>query len=423
MKTEECTQDARPSPGWTMISPLHVVLAVVFVDAIGVGIIIPVLPDLILELTDHNSSQVAWYVGLAASAYAAMQLLCAPLAGRLSDRYGRRVILIACMFALAFDSLFQALAVSVSMLLVGRIVAGVAAASVATANAFVANMSLPQERVKNFGLVGATYGLGLIFGPALGAVLGLIHLRLPLFFLAMLSLCAAFALIAFTGTSFTTPMVVYEDQDSPEPLTPFRSSYLRYIMAAVLCSSLAQRGLENLFVLYTELRFDWSRAQAGLSLCLLGLMAVLAQGFFAGPLVARLGSRLCVLLALGSLALTMIGFFVNSIGILVYPLFLIGAFSGIAGPALQSFLADRIDSKHQGQAQGIFVSIVSFSSLVAPLLFTSFIFRNAREHAGILVNSGTPFLVGAGFIVLSMILVSRGFLLAPASLNTSPLVS
>ena len=406
-----------------MTSTLSLVLAVVFVDALGVGIIIPILPDLILELTDHDESMAAWYVGLVVSAYAAMQLFCAPLAGWLSDRYGRRPLLIACMFALALDSLFQALAVSISMLLIGRVIAGMAGASVATANAFVADESTSPDRVKNFGLVGAVYGLGLIFGPALGAVLGLLHLRLPLLFMALLSLCVAMLLFSTWRSSLVKPRARDSLQESQVGFTPFQTEYFRYFVAAVLCSSLAQRGLESLFVLYTELRFDWSRAQAGLSLCLLGLMAVIAQGYLARPLVSRFGPRVCVLLALATLALTMLGFFLNSVGAFVYPLLLAGALSGIAGPALQSFLADRIEARHQGQVQGLFVAVVSVSGLVAPLLFTSFIFRNTREHAGVIVNSATPFLVGACFIVMSMILVSRGFQLAPAKVVTSPSIS
>lgn len=423
MNIQDLTPGTRSSRNWWMASPLSIVLLVVFVDAVGVGIIVPILPDLILELTQHDASQAAWYVGMVASAYAAMQLVCAPLVGWLSDRYGRRAILMACMFALAVDSLFQALAVSMSMLLVGRIIAGVAGASVATANAYVADVSTPLDRVKNFGLVGATYGLGIIFGPALGSILGLASLRLPLLFLAILSLCVASLLVAATGLDLARSVMSPEDQDSPSRFAPFRWAYFRYLIAAVLCSSLAQRGLESLFVLYTELRFDWSRAQAGLSLCLLGLMSVVAQGLLARPLVNRLGASICVLLALGCLALTMLGFFLTSTGAFIYPLMVVGAFSGIAGPALQSFLADRIESWHQGRVQGVFVSAVSISSLVAPFLFTSLIFRYTRESQGVLINPGTPFFVGACLIVVSMVLVSQGFKSASAKMASSPSVT
>lgn len=400
-----------------MSRSLIIVLTVAFVDALGVGVIVPILPDIILGLANHNVEIAAWYVGLVASAYAGMQLVCAPLVGRLSDKFGRRPILTASMFALALDFLFQALATSISMLFIGRIIAGMAGASVATANAYVADMSAPEDRVKNFGLVGAVYGLGLVAGPAAGAGLGIFHLRLPLLVLAGLCLCVAIWM-AYEQMLCSHSSLIDDSASPVRRFSPFQTTYLSYFIAAVLCSSLAQRGLENLFVLHTEQRYAWSRTQAGLSLCLLGVMAIIAQGILARPVVSRFGAPITVLMALGILALTMLGFSMNTNGYFTYVLLVTGALSGIAGPALQSFLAERIDRHYQGQLQGTFVSVVSASSLIAPLFFTSMIFRYTWDQNGKIINPGTPFLVGACCVVLSILFAYRGFRSAPENVST-----
>ncbi len=271
------------------------VLITLFIDILGIGIIIPVLPELVKEFVGGSTALAGWYVGIIGATYALMQFLCAPIMGALSDRFGRRPIILASLFGLGIDFLIQGLAPTIGWLFLGRLVAGMMGASITTVNAYIADVSTPETRARNFGLTGVMFGLGFIFGPALGGLLGGIHLRLPFF------VAAGFALVNWLYGFFILPESLPLDKRSSltlakmNPLGTVKRLRAYPIVAglavAFVCISLAQRGLENVWVLYTGFRFGWNEQTNGLTLALVGLMAALVQGLLVRPTIARLGER------------------------------------------------------------------------------------------------------------------------------------
>lgn len=398
------------------ISPLGAALFVVWIDAASLGIAVPIMPDLIASISGDTVSSTAWYLGWFGSSYAAMQFLCAPLLGRLSDRFGRFPLLVAAMLALTFDSIILILANSVTLLWIGRIIAGAVGSSVATANALVADQSTDANRVKNFGLVGAMYGLGLVMGPAIGAMLGLVHLRLPFAVTGLLAAAAAiFLRTTFVAQSSKTAgamantgkAAVTQSADGRKPLG--QRVFIRCFAIAVFLSSLAQRGIESLFVIFTATVFAWSREQAGFALCFMGIMALIVQAALAQPVVSRIGPCNSVLASLCFLIATYLGMAMIQQGWLVYPLLALGSLSGIAGPALQSFITAKLEPNEQGQLQGYFVSIVSLSSIIAPLGFTTFLFRSSLETVALPLEISIPFVVAACLAACSGFFAWLGF--------------
>jgi DHA1 family tetracycline resistance protein-like MFS transporter len=294
------------------------------------------------------------------------------------------------------------------VLLLGRLLAGIAGSSIATANALVADVSNDENRVKNFGMVGAVFGLGMVIGPGVGSALSLLSLRAPL--IAVVAIAWVLAILGFVGFGQTSKRQRRE-ADSLKTKTPVallrKHPFLLWISAAVLLTSLAQRGLENLFVVYTSVRFEWGRFEAGMLLCLLGLASALIQGMCAKAIIERFGQRgtaiASSMILMGALAAIAIA----DQGLMLYPIFAIGAFSGLAGPALQALVTRRLDSREQGQTQGIFVSVVSLSGTAAPFLFTSLLFAPALSNNQEVWIS-TPFVVGAGLVSMAVILLYAG---------------
>ena len=250
------------------------ILVTLFIDILGIGIIVPILPGLVKELRGGDAAQAAVYYGVIISTYATMQFLFAPVLGALSDRYGRRPVILVSLFGLGTDYLVQGWAPSIGWLFLGRIIAGIMGASITTANAYIADVSAPETRARNYGFVGAAFGLGFIFGPVLGGLLSGISLRLPFF------VAAGLALVNWLYGFFVLPESLAPDHRSTvswrkmNPLDSLRrlGTYplVSGLAAAFLFSSIAQRGLENVWVLYTGFRYGWDELTNGLTLGLVG---------------------------------------------------------------------------------------------------------------------------------------------------------
>ena len=284
------------------------ILITLFIDILGIGIIVPVLPELVKELiagdpaTVEGSiseqaaiSRAGLYVGVIGAAYATMQFFFAPILGSLSDRFGRRPIILASLFGLGIDFLIQGLAPNIAWLFVGRIFAGIMGASFTAANAYIADVSAPENRARNYGLVGMMFGLGFTIGPAFGGMLSLIGLRVPFF------VAAGLALVNWLYGYFVLPESLPPENRSSfsfrkanplGALIHLRKYPLVAGLAVVfVCTSLAQRGLENVWVLYTSFRYDWGTFANGLALCLVGMTSSLVQGGMVRPAVQRFGER------------------------------------------------------------------------------------------------------------------------------------
>ncbi len=392
---------------------LPFILLTLFIDILGIGIIIPILPELVKEFVGGSTSLAGWYVGVIAATYSLMQFFCAPIIGALSDRFGRRPVLLASLFGLGVDYLVQGFAPTIGWLFVGRAVAGVMGGSISTANAYIADVSTPENRARNFGMVGVMFGLGFICGPALGGLLGSMHLRLPFF------VSAGLALLNWLYGFFILPESLPVERRSSFSLSKANPlgtvGRLRaYPMVAGLslaffCMSLAQRGLENVWVLHTGYRYGWDERTNGLTLTFVGVMAALIQGLLVRPAIARFGERRTVVLGLVVSALAFLGYGLAYEGWMVWVIIFFGAFGGVVGPAIQSLVAGAIDPSEQGKIQGALTSLMSLTNIIAPLFFTAGLFSYFTSQHAIIHLPGAPFLVGSGLLLTAWIIVQRVF--------------
>ena len=389
------------------------IFVTLFIDILGLGIIIPVLPELIKEFTAGDDSRAGLYYGVIIALYALMQFLCAPVLGALSDRFGRRPIILGSLFGFGVDYLVQGFAPTIGWLFLGRAVAGVMGASVTTANAYIADVSTPETRARNYGFVGVAFGLGFIFGPALGGLLGGIHPRLPFF------VAAGLALVNWLYGYFVLPESLPPDQRSPVSwgrMNPFGSlrrlrayPLVAGIAVVFIFASLAQRGLENVWVLHAGYRYGWDAQANGLTLALVGVMAALVQGLLVRPIVARLGERRAILLGIGVSMLAFLGYGLASAGWVVLVIIVLGSVAGVAHPTIQGLVAGAVPSSEQGKIQGALTSLISLTAIAAPLLFTAGLFSYFTSARAPVQLPGAPFLLGAALFAVSLVLLVRLF--------------
>ena len=394
------------------------ILVTVFIDVLGIGIIIPILPELIKEFVGGSTAQAGRWFGILAATYALMQFLCAPVLGSLSDRVGRRPVLLISLFGLGVDYVIMGLAPSLGWLFAGRLIAGVMGASITTANAYIADVSEPADRARNFGLIGMAFGLGFIFGPALGGFLGGVDLRLPFF------VSAGLALANWLYGFFVLPESLPADKRSAfswRKANPVGSLFVlgSYPLVAGLtvvfvCVILAQRGLETVWVLYTGYKFGWDEMMNGLSLMTVGIMAAIVQGGLVRPVVNRLGERRAIRYGLVMAVATYLGYGLASAGWMLFACIVVGSVGGVAGPAIQSLVAGSVAPEDQGKVQGGIQSLMSLTSIAAPLIFTTGLFSYFTSPRAPIDLPGAPFLLGAAMYALAFVWLVRLFRRMPA---------
>jgi DHA1 family tetracycline resistance protein-like MFS transporter len=421
---ETASKGAKAPKGNRRQAGMVFILITLFIDILGIGIVIPVLPELVKEFVGNDTSHAGIYVGVIGASYALMQFLFAPVMGALSDRFGRRPVLLAALFGLGVDYLIQGFAPSIAWLFVGRILAGVMGASFTTANAYIADVSTPENRARNFGLVGVMFGLGFTLGPTLGGLLGAYYLRMPFF------VSAGLALTNWLYGYFILPESLPIDQRSDISLAKMNPlgtlerlrayPIISGLAAAFVCISLAQRGLESVWVLFTGFRFGWDRQTIGLTLGLVGLTAAIVQGGLVRPCIRRFGERRTVIFGLSVSAITFLGYGLASEGWMLLGWIVFGALGGVAGPAIQSIVAGSVPPSEQGKIQGAIASLISLTNITAPLVFTTFLFSYfTSKHAPIQLP-GIPFLIGSVLLVTALLIVIRVFKLIPESAVSKP---
>jgi DHA1 family tetracycline resistance protein-like MFS transporter len=394
------------------------ILVTVFIDVLGIGIIIPILPELVKEFAGGTTAEASRWYGIIAATYATTQFFFAPVLGSLSDRFGRRPIILLSLFGLGIDYIIQGVAPSLGWLFLGRVIAGVMGASFTTANAYIADVSVPEDRARNFGLVGVAFGLGFIFGPALGGVLGEIHLRLPFFG------AAGLALINWLYGFFVLPESLPPEKRgrfSWKKANPVGSLMVlrTYPLVAGLAVSfifigLAQRGLEVVWVLYTGHRFGWDESTNGLSLALVGFMAILVQGGLVRPFVKRFGERRAILFGLTVATFAYIGYGMASEGWMMFAVIVVGALGGVAGPSIQGLIAGTVAPQDQGKIQGAITSLMSLTAIFAPLIFATGLFSYFTSTAAPIELPGAPFLLGSALWATAFLVLLRLFKRFPA---------
>jgi DHA1 family tetracycline resistance protein-like MFS transporter len=384
------------------------VFATVMVDMLGVGLIAPVLPQLLLRLTGNNAARTASVFGVFGATFALMQFLCSPLLGMLSDRFGRKPVLVLSNLGLSLDYVLMALSPTVGWLFAGRVIAGITSASMATASAYVADVTEPQERARSFGLLGVAFGLGFIAGPALGGVLGAVSLRLPFWFAAGLSLANAaysFFLLPESLPHERRNAMIWRRANPFGSLQLLRSHpQLTGLASVSFLNTLAGVVLPSIYVLYVEERYGWSSRSIGFSLMLLGLCSGLTQAALVKPVVAVLGERKTMLLGLlcGAAGMVVFGTADTSV------LFACGipciAAWGLAPAAAQSVLTGQVGASEQGQLQGALMSLSSIAALLGPGIFTSIYARSFHR-------TDQWNLPGIAWLLAGFILFSAAFLM------------
>lgn len=358
-----------------MNRPLIVIFAAIALDAVGIGLIFPILPRLVEDVT--HARNVAAYIGILTALYAAMQFVFAPVLGALSDRLGRRPVLLISLGGAAVNYVLMALAPSLWLLILGRGIAGLTSANISVATAYITDISPEDTRAKRFGLFNAMFGIGFILGPVLGGVLGDYWLRLP--FIAAAGLNAANLLLAlFVLPESRTPTREKIDVATLNPLRPLRWAVsMRTLMPVVaIFFTLSATGevYGTCWALWGNDMFGWNGLWIGLSLGVFGVCQSLAQAFLPGPAVRLLGERGAVLTGIAGACVALVAMAFVTQGWMVFAMMPIVALAGIGTPALQSLATRLVDESRQGQFQGVLASAMSMASIVGPLVFSSFYF-------------------------------------------------
>lgn len=391
---------------------LGFIFVTLLLDILGIGLIIPVLPQLVEELSGRDIVAASSIYGLMVSVYALMQFLFAPVLGSLSDQYGRRPIILLSLLGAGLDYLLLAFAPTVGWLFVGRVIAGITAANITTATAYIVDVSTPEDRAKNFGLLGAAFGVGFVAGPAIGGLLGNFGLRVPFFVVAGITL-----LNVLYGYFILPESLSHENRRPFSWLNanPIGSllNLRKYPVALALASTiffsgLAQNALQSVWVLYTDYRYGWGPLDVGLSLALVGLTFGAVQGALVGKIVAWIGERKTLLLglAVGTVANLLYGW--APTGAILYVIIIIGSLGAIGQPAAQAIITKGVRDDEQGAVQGSITSLVSLTAIIAPYvatrLFSYFISQDSPMNL-----PGAPFFMGAFFILVGLIFAWRTF--------------
>jgi DHA1 family tetracycline resistance protein-like MFS transporter len=392
-----------------MNAALGFIFVTMLVDCIGVGIMLPVVPDLIKQLTGGTTSQAAQIGGWLTFAYAGMQFFCAPVIGGLSDRYGRRPVLLASLLGLGIDYLVVAWAPTIAWLFVARVISGLFGASFTTASAYIADISAPEKRAQNFGLIGAAFGLGFIIGPLMGSVFAHWGLRAP--FIA----AATFSLINLLYGYFILPESLKKenrrafDWKRANPLGTLKNRR-RYpalggLFLSVFLLYIAGHAAQSTWTFYTIEKFNWNIHWVGYSLAFVGLVIGLVQGGLIRIVIPKIGQKNSVYIGLSLYVIGFTLFAFASEGWMMFAFMIPYGLGGIAGPALQGIMSTQVPANEQGELQGGMTSMMSITSIIGPLLMTSLFSHYTHKESGIYFP-GAPFLMGAVLTIFSILLAA-----------------
>ena len=389
---------------------LTFIFITLLIDVTGFGIIIPILPTLIAELVQGDLSTAARWGGLLMFIFSIMQFIFAPIMGGLSDMYGRRPVLLATLFAFGLDFILQGLAPSIWWLFIGRMIAGITGASFSTAGAYIADVSEPEKRAQNFGLIGAAFGIGFILGPVIGGFLGQFGSRVPFF------ASAGLALLNFAYGYFILPESLKPENRRPfdwkraNPLGTLlrarRYPVLLSLIGSLIFVYIAAHANQSTWSYIMMDKFNWDARMIGISLGWVGLTIGIVQGGLTRIIIPKLGQIRSIYIGL---ALNAFGFLLFAFATQTWMIFVFMipfAMGGIAGPALQGIMSNQVPANEQGELQGTLASMVSLTSIIGPLLMTNLFSFFTRPSAPIHF-AGAPFLAGSVLSLTSAFLAWR----------------
>jgi MFS transporter, DHA1 family, tetracycline resistance protein len=379
---------------------------------LGVGIIIPVLPGLVTHFRGgsvaEGSDSYGWLLGV----FATMQFIASPILGSLSDRFGRRKVILVALTGSAIDYVLMGLAPSMAWLFVARMISGATAGSLAACNAYIADVTPPEKRAQAYGLVGVAFGLGFVIGPAVGGLIGQYGLRLPFF-----------AAACFVGINAVYGAFVLPESLPVENRRPFswkRANPVGSLLALrrfrgvvdlawmYFIFNFANTMLQSVWVLYTGYRFGWTTLQVGLSLTYVGVMAVVVQGFLVKRIIAFTGERKGLVTGLLISAFAMAGYGTVTEGWMFYALATVGALGGISGPAAQALLTKHVPANEQGALQGFLSGLTSLAYVFGPMI-AAWSFGKALESVGWLHIEGISFYEASVCLLIALALALRSF--------------
>ncbi|AHJ98088.1 TCR/Tet family MFS transporter [Hymenobacter swuensis] len=395
-------------------SPRKAALGFIFftllLDVTGIGIIIPVIPTLIRHLTGGTISDAARIGGWLVFAFAIMQFLFSPVMGNLSDRFGRRPVLLLSLLGFALDYVLLAFAPTIGWLFVGRLIAGVMGASFTTASAYIADISTPETRAQNFGMIGAAFGLGFIIGPLLGSQLVNFGPKVP--FLAAAALTLLNLLYGFFVLPESLPQERRRafDWRRANPVGSLkmlkRYPVITGLVSSLLCIYIAAHATQSNWTYYVIEKFDWSNNEVGYSLAAIGLLVAIVQGLLIRRINPALGPKRSVFLGMLLYAVGFVLFAFATKGWMMYVFLVPYCLAGISGPALQGIISGQVPGNEQGELQGALTSLMSLTSIVGPPLMTN-LFSYFTGPKAPIYFPGAPFLLGTVLILISLLLAVR----------------
>lgn len=389
---------------------LGFIFITLLIDVIGLGIIIPVFPKLIQELTGQGLSVASEYGGWLLFSFAVMQFIFSPVLGNLSDQFGRRPVLLLSLLGFSLDYVLLALAPSITWLFVGRVIAGIMGASFTTASAYIADISTPEKRAQNFGMIGAAFGLGFIIGPVVGGLLGQFGSRVPFW------AAAGLTLLNFLYGYFILPESLKKEQRRKfewrraNPLAALlklgRFPVIGGMVFALVLVYIASFAVQSTWSFFTMEQFGWNEAEVGWSLGFVGLLVALVQGVLIRIINPKIGAKRSVYLGLLLYAFGLLLFAFALEGWMMYAALIPYCLGGICGPSLQGIMSEQVPPNEQGELQGALTSLVSVTSIIGPPLMTG-LFARFTENPDGLYFPGAAFFVAAVLSLLSLLVALK----------------
>lgn len=392
---------------------LTFIFITILIDVIGVGIIIPVIPSLIEKLHGGGLSDAARIGGWLIFSYAIMQFFFAPILGVLSDKFGRKPVLLIALLGLGLDYFVHAFAPTLFWLFVGRVFAGICGASFTVATAYIADISTPEKKAQNFGMIGAAFGLGFIIGPVIGGILGKIDVQYPF----ILAGCLTILNFIYGWLILPESLPIEKRREvNFKQANPIGSLHLlnrnTVVAGLALCFFLlylAGHSVQSSWTFYGMLKFDWDEDMVGYSLGVVGIIVAIVQGLMVKHTVKWWGEKKTIFIGYVSWFLGLLLFAFATEGWMLFVFVLPYCFGGIATPTLQSMVSNQFDATEQGELQGALTSLMSLTSIIGPLVMTGIFYYFTQEDSPI-TFPGAPFVLGAILVLISFIITFRSFL-------------
>ncbi|MCF8247906.1 MAG: TCR/Tet family MFS transporter [Saprospiraceae bacterium] len=390
---------------------LGFIFITLLLDVIGFGLVIPVIPGLLKEMTGGDLSIAARWGGVLMFTYATMQFIFSPIFGGLSDKYGRRPVILASLFAFGIDFIIVGLAPTIWWFFLGRVLAGITGASFSSCSAYIADISPADKKAQNFGLIGAAFGLGFIIGPLIGGVVSAHYgLRAPFF------LAAGMALLNWVYGYFILPESLAPENRRPfdwKRANPIGSllNLRRYPVVLSLAGALmfiyvAAHANQSTWTYITMKKFDWDTEMVGYSLAFVGLMVGIVQGGLTRVVIPRFGAKQSLYFGLAMYTIGFVLFAFANMGWMMFAFMVPFSLGGFAGPALQGIISNQVPANEQGELQGSLTSLLAVTSIIGPLLMT-WLFSWFTSEAAPVQFAGAPFLMGAVLCLVSLLLAVR----------------